>query len=237
MKTVVFIFFLFFINSFIGQEKTTIYCFPGQGSDERIFDSLVKDSNYVLKIITYSAPDENMDMKEFAKELSKQIDTTKEFVLFGVSLGGMICVELSEFLKPQKTIIIASVKNRKEFPKRYSFQKYLPIYKLVPGSLLLLGAKICQPIVEPDRNKSKAVFKSMLSRKDANYMKRTVSLVMNWERTSNTKSIYQIHGDNDHTLPLKNIKNPMFIVENGSHMMTLTNAKSVSCILNYILVR
>src|SRR5438046_2594666 len=103
-------------------QMKTIYCFPGQGSDKRIFDSLTISPDYQVKVIEYGTPQKHATMNSFARELAKQIDTTKPFVLLGVSLGGMICVELSEILKPEKTILISSAKNRNELPDRYTFQ-------------------------------------------------------------------------------------------------------------------
>lgn len=219
----------------LGQTSTTIYFFPGQGADKRIFDSLDIDPKYKINVIEYGTPDKHMAMNSFARLLSRQIDTTQDFILAGVSLGGMICVELNEILSPQKTIIISSAKNMNELPNRYRFQKIIPIYLLFPGSVLHAGAKILQPIVEPDRNKNKKTFKSMLNNKNSVYMKRTVSLIINWDRKLNTKTIYHIHGTHDHTLPIKKIKSPTYIVDKGSHMMTLTRAKEISAILNNIL--
>ena len=174
-------------------------------------------------------------MKEFAYSLINEIDTLHPYIFLGVSLGGMICVELNERLNPQKTIVISSAKNRNEFPFRYRFQKVVPLYQLFPKSFLLVGAKMMQPLVEPDRNNNKETFKSMLNEKNATYMKRTINLLIRWDRVENTKKVYHIHGNNDHTLPLKKIKNPDFILENGSHMMTLTRGTEISSILNCIL--
>lgn len=235
MRKVYALIIIFLALNFFGQTATTIYCFPGQGSDRRIFDSIDFDLQYKIKIIEYGSPEKHMTMNAFAKQLSSQIDTNNNFILLGVSLGGMICVELSEFLKPQKTIIISSAKNSNELPIRYNFQKVIPIYKLLPGSLLRAGARILQPIVEPDRKKNKKTFVSMLRNKKPVYMKRTVEMLINWDRKNNSKSIYHIHGEKDHTLPIKKIKDPKYKVINGSHMMTLTRAKEISKILDLIL--
>src|SRR5437762_11247016 len=99
-------------NGFGQSKKITIYCFPGQGSDKRLFDSLSIDPAFNVKVIEYTTPEKRMDLRSFAKHLSLQIDTTHKFVLLGVSLGGMICAEISEILNPEKTIIISSAKNR-----------------------------------------------------------------------------------------------------------------------------
>jgi len=223
------------MSTCFSQAKTTIYCFPGQGADKRLFDSLTVDSSYSIKVVEYGTPEKGMTMRSFAKILSEQIDTTEKFILLGVSLGGMICTELSEILKPEKTIVISSAKNRNELPFRYKFQKTIPIYKLFPGSFLLAGAKMLQPVVEPDRNKNKKTFKQMLAAKNGTYMKRTISLIINWGREANTGKIYHIHGTKDHTLPLKKIDAVDHKIEKGSHMMTLTNAKEVSEAIRLIL--
>src|SRR5690349_14675123 len=66
----------------------TIYCFPGQGSDKRIFDSLTLSPGYQLSVIEYGTPKKGSTMSSFARELAEQIDTTKPYILLGVSLGG-----------------------------------------------------------------------------------------------------------------------------------------------------
>ncbi len=217
------------------QDNLHVYLFPGQGSDYRLFDSLSWPTNVDTTIISYGTPEEGMSMKEFAKSLLPGIDTTQHYALVGVSLGGMICVELSELIKPEFTIIISSAKNSKELPFRYNFQKIIPIYQVVPGFLLTTGARIMQPIIEPDRSKNKETFKSMLKQKKPLYMKRTVDMVIGWNRKENFRKIYHIHGDNDHTIPIKNINDPYYLVENGSHMMTLTEGAKISKQINQII--
>ena len=234
-RTVIIILFLPVCTNIICQQKTNIYCFPGQGSDARIFDSIRVDAAlFDLVFVEYGTPEKCMDMKDFAYSLKNEIDTLNQYVLLGVSLGGMICVELAEILSPWKTVIISSAKSRNELPARYRFQKTIPLYRLFPKEFLLVGAKIMQPLVEPDRKNNKETFKNMLNKKNAIYMKRTINLIIKWERDTYAKKIYHIHGDNDHTLPLRYIQNPEFIVENGSHMMTLTRGTEISRILNCI---
>lgn len=213
------------------QQKTTIYFIPGQGSDKRLFDSLTIDSRYTKKYITYTLPEKRTTLKQYAKSISTQIDTSQAFILVGTSLGGMICSELSEILHPEKVIIISSAKNINELPFRYNFQKAIPLYRIFPGKFLLLSAKFLQPIVEPDRKHNKETFKSMLSSKDPKFIKRTIEMIIRWDRETNSKKIIHIHGDNDHTVPIKKVKCD-YVIPNGSHMMTLTRAKEISVIIN-----
>ncbi len=219
------------ISISIGKEKTTIYLFPGQGSDKRIFDSLSFDTSFVIRYIEYSTPEKGTTLPQYAKILSNQIDTSNEFILIGVSLGGMICVELCEMINPKKAIIISSAKNRSELPFRYKFQRVFPIYKVFSARFLLFGAKFLQPIVEPDRKKNKATFKSMLAQKNPKYIKRTIEMIIKWDRELYSNKVVHIHGDNDHTLPIRRI-NCDYRINHGSHMMTLTRFEIINEVLN-----
>lgn len=214
--------------------QTNIYLFPGQGSDKRLFSKFKFENRYIIHHISYPTPQKGINLREFAFKISKQIDTSQNYILIGVSLGGMICSELTDILHPQKTIIISSAKCRKELPVRYKFQKYIPINKIIPAKLVYWGAKILQPIVEPDRNEEEETFKSMIGSKSPKYLKRTANLIINWNKVSFSDKIIHIHGTNDHTLPFKHIKTD-YIIKNGSHMMALTKGGEINELISQIL--
>ena len=216
------------------KSKPTIYFLAGQGADHRLFQKLELAETYKIEHINYTVPEKGMTMTDYAEELATQIDTTKPFILIGTSLGGMLTTEMNEFLSPEKTIIIASAKSRDELPFRYRFQKKFPIYKLVTPKMAWLGAFVMQPLVEPDRNKEKDTFKQMLKDKDPLFLDRTIEMIINWNRTSYSEDIVHIHGNKDHTIPIRNIKYD-FLVDKGSHMMTLTKALEISHIIVSIL--
>jgi len=215
-------------------QKQVVYLIPGQGSDERLYKNIVLDSVVEVRHIRYFTPDKGWSMSDFARELAKQIDTTQSFSIVGVSLGGMLATEMAEFLHPKKVVIISSAKNRKEFPFRYRFQKAIPIHKIVPAWTDKIGAQILQPFVEPDRAKEKETFKAMLHDKDPKFLKRTIHMILEWNRLDYNRKIIHIHGDNDHTIPARNVTCD-FLVEGGSHMMVLTEGELISDILNYVL--
>ncbi|MDF2438066.1 MAG: hypothetical protein K0Q95_2442 [Bacteroidota bacterium] len=216
------------------QNRTTVYLFHGQGSDDRIFSKLHFGNDYKVVNIDFPLPDKHETIKSYALKLSSQIDTTSKFILIGMSLGGMICSELSDVLKPEHTIIISSAKCRKELPFRYRFQKDIPLNRIVPAGLIKAGALFLQPIVEPDRDKEEDTFKSMLKAKDPRYLKRTINMIVNWDKVNYSKDITHIHGNKDHTIPVENVKAD-HIIKDGSHMMTLTRAEELNAILQTIL--
>ncbi len=218
----------------IMNSKTTIYLIPGQGADHRIFNNFELDLKYNIKHIKWKVPTPKETLSEYAQRLAYQIDTSGKYILIGISLGGMVATEMAEFLKPEKVIIISSAKNRGELPGRYKFMSVLPINRIVPASLLKAGTFIAQPLVEPDRKNEKETFVAMIKAINPQFLKRTIDMIINWERLDNNKDIIHIHGTKDQTLPIKNIRYD-YKIDGGSHMMALTRGKEVSQIINSIL--
>lgn len=219
------------LNIYSQQSNPELYFIPGQGADERLFSNLTIDNDFTIKHIKYFVPERNTSLKEYARQLSSQIDTTQQFVLIGVSLGGMLAIEINEFLDPQKIIIISSAKSLYELPFRYRFQKVVPLYKLFSSRAIKRGASIMQPLVEPDRNNEKEIFINMLADKNKHFMKRSVQMIIKWDRKVYSKNIVHIHGDIDNTIPVKNV-NYNYLIDGGSHMITLTRPVEISNIIN-----
>lgn len=212
----------------LSAQKPIIYLLSGQGSDGRIFQEIQWDTaKYDVQYIPFLIPNRGEKMNGYAHRMAKSIDTSRLFYLVGVSMGGMICSEMLTFLTPQKVILISSAKCRTELPLRYRFQRYVPLYTLIPKGLMKIGAQIAQPIVEPDRKVKKEVFKAMLKAKNKTFLKRSARMIINWDKPETDSQIIHLHGNKDHTLPIREIKN-CIVVEGGSHMMTLTRSDEIS---------
>ena len=65
-------------------------------------------------------------MADYSRTLAQQIDTSRRFSIIGVSLGGMLAVEMSKYLQPEEVILIASAKTRDELPTKYRFFQKSP---------------------------------------------------------------------------------------------------------------
>lgn len=222
------------VNVSASDDTTIIYLFPGQGSDYRIYNNISWPGGYDTIHMHFPVPDKGESLKQYAFRFIPLIDTGTNFILIGMSLGGMICTELADTINPKKVILIASAKNSDELPWHYTFQKSIRLNRVVPKKTMKTGAVYLQPIVEPDSRENLDFFRSMLGIKDPAYMKRTVDMIINWERTEYDSSIIHIHGDCDNTIPLKNVQAD-YIIKKGSHMMVYTRADEISKILKKIL--
>ncbi len=233
---VVFGLFLFVKICYSQEDTIKIYLIPGQGSDYRIFEKIKPKGSFDTVYIHYPNVREckKCDLGEYAELIAKQIDTTERFILVGVSLGGMISSELTEKINPELTILLSSAKCRDELAVRYRFQKYIPLYWIFPKRLIKWGSYVMQPLVEPDRKNNKDTFVAMLKAKDPKFLKQTIRMVTHWDKKNYNDKIVHIHGNIDKTIPIRNVK-PDYIIENGSHMMSLTRGDEINSLIEKIL--
>jgi len=211
-----------------------IYLIPGQGADHRLFSKLQLDASFNIHHITFEVPKAGYLMPDYARQLSKQIDTSQPYILLGVSIGGMLATEMTDFLNPVKTIVVSSAKSKNEIPLLYTIQSKLNLHKLIPGWFSKIAALILQPFYEPISKKEKELFKQMIKDKDPVFMRRTINMIVNWDRTTFNPSIIAIHGNSDNTLPIRHVQVD-HLVDKGSHLMILTKAEELSHLINKIL--
>jgi len=80
---------------------------------------------------TWIKPLKNESLNSYAFRMTKFIDS-KNPILVGVSLGGVLVQEISKIIKCEKIIIISSIKSRSELPVSMKMAKYTNIHKLLP---------------------------------------------------------------------------------------------------------
>ena len=209
-----------------------IYLLPGQGADCRLFEKIIFPYDTIH--LEFPIPDKNSSLREYAYEFIPRINTNRPFILLGVSMGGMICSELADTLSPEKVIIISSSKCRNELPGKYTFQRYIPINKMIPKKAIHWGARFFSPRVEPGRRQD-TIFAIMLQEKEPVYLKRTVNMIINWNKKTCNSTLIHIHGDGDHTLPIRNVKYD-YLIPGGTHMMVYLRGKELSTLINRILL-
>jgi pimeloyl-ACP methyl ester carboxylesterase len=209
-----------------------LYCIPGQGADERAF-ALLKIDGFEVVALRYIEPIAGESLRAYATRMAEQIDPSQPFSLLGVSLGGMIAVEITDMLKPINTILISSAKHSDEIRGKYNLVRRMRSYRWVSGSFLIAGTLITQTIVEPVDAACRAFFRSMILRKSPFFMKEAARMVMEWDRTKSPEGIIHIHGSHDHTIPVAHVKAD--IVVNSGHMFILEQPEFASKLISAVL--
>ena len=211
--------------------KTHIYFVPGLAASSKIFEHIfLSEKHFQLHFLEWMMPlSKNESLTNYTQRFSTKIKH-KNPILVGVSFGGILVQEISKIIDCKKVIIISSVKSNKEFPKRFKLAQITKIYKLFPSKIIADIENYDHYFFNEYLKKRAKLYKTYLSVRDANYLQWAIHNVLHWQQNKPLAKIIHIHGKKDEVFPIKHIKNSIEI-ENGTHVMILNKAKTISKIL------
>jgi pimeloyl-ACP methyl ester carboxylesterase len=214
-----------------------VYLIPGLGYDHRIFSNLdLKGLSH--QFINWIEPVKDESMHEYATRLFRDIPTNdEEVVLIGHSLGGIVAQEIASEMNIKQIILLSSIKSRKELPLFFKILKPLKLYKLFRKEMVIKTIKYWGTKHGFISSSEKDLFRSMVGSQTNNYLQWALKVLSGWRPGSTPlqTKIIQIHGNKDLTFPIKLIKSPNEVIENGSHVMVYTQPTMISeLILKYI---
>jgi hypothetical protein len=210
--------------------KLHVYCIPGLGVNQQLFKNL-KLTNCKVTHIQWLTPVKGETLPEYAMRLAQQIDTSKPFVLIGVSFGGMCSIEIAKRLAPVKTFLISSSKVRSELPKSLRFLSILPGHQLLSDTIFLKGARIVKNKLGVTAEMEQD-FEEMLTPPPDGYFSKAVDMIVNWQNEEYPSNVFHIHGNADDVLPYKEDVMYNYIVQDGSHMMVVDRGEEISEVIN-----
>ncbi|REE79958.1 pimeloyl-ACP methyl ester carboxylesterase [Lutibacter oceani] len=215
--------------------KTHIYFVPGLAASSKIFEYLkLPKETFELHFLEWLMPlSENEKIEDYAKRMA-QLVREENPVLIGVSFGGIMVQEMSKHLNAKKIILISSVKNRNELPKRLKVIQKTWVYKLFPSKSINNIEDFSKYAFGDFAKKRVKLYKEYLSVRNSNYLNWAIYNVLHWKQKKTLKNIIHIHGTEDHVFPIKHIKNCISI-DKGTHVMILNKANTISKIITQVL--
>lgn len=211
--------------------KTHLYFVPGLAANIKIFERIsLPEEHFELHFLDWILPTSiDESIQDYAQRLCAKIQH-KNPILIGVSFGGIIVQEMSKIMNCKKVIIISSVKNNKEFPKRFKLAQITKAYKLFPSKVIANIESYERYFFNDYLKKRAELYKIYLSVRDKKYLQWAIYNVLHWRQEESISGIIHIHGKKDEVFPIKYIKKAIEI-ENGTHVMILNKAKTISEIL------
>lgn len=211
--------------------KTHLYFVPGLAADTKIFERIsLPEEHFELHFLDWMPPTSiDESIQDYAQRLCVKIQH-KNPLLIGVSFGGIMVQEMSKIIDCKKIIIISSVKNNKEFPKRLKLAQITKAYKLFPSKVIANIESYERYFFNDYLKKRAELYKIYLSVRNKEYLQWAIYNVLHWKQEESIPGILHIHGKKDEVFPIKYIKNAIEI-DNGTHVMILTKAKTISEIL------
>lgn len=207
-----------------------VYFISGLGADERIFKNISLPSGYEMKHIPWQPATMEESIQGYARRLARDIDENEPFILAGLSFGGLVAIEISKFLKPEKLILFSTVETRKELPEIYRLAGKLSLYRFVPVSGYFLRLPIMDWLFGPLDESAKILLRDFIEDYDPIFMKWAIKELTKWQNLDVFKPHVHIQGSIDKLFPLR-LLNPNYVIPNAGHLCVFTHANQVNEIL------
>jgi pimeloyl-ACP methyl ester carboxylesterase len=214
---------------------TKVYLIPGLGADSRLFKNILLPAGYEVVLVDWLIPNETDTLINYSQEIVNQYHIIDNSIVIGVSLGGMISVEIAKQVKLNKVILISSIKTSSEAPWYFKFFRRLPVYKAIPGKLMTHLGFLVKPMFGKMNSDDLALFKSMLQNSSPIFLKWAMRSALYWKNDVEFSNLYHIVGNKDLVFPYQNIKNPTAVIKDGTHIMVFDKAAEINVLLADIL--
>ncbi len=204
-----------------------IYFIPGLGADERMF---AHQSEFFegSACIRWVSPGEAKSLEDYTGKLAEQVDSSSPFVLVGVSMGGMIALELAKVIKPKAVFLISSAKGPQELPWAMGLLKVFPVHRFFSPKILLGIPFFLHWLFGVRSSACKKVFGAMLRDIDDRFVKWAVNSIVHWKKPDLLPiSVFQLHGDDDHVISCPKDKE-VEKIGNGGHMMVFEQSDTIN---------
>lgn len=211
-----------------------VYFISGLGADRRAFYKIQLPPGYEPVHLDWIVPVKNETLPDYAKRFSEVIKKGEEFILIGLSFGGMLASEIAKIISPKKLIIISSLSSYKELPWYFKLAGKLGIHKILTPSIYK-QATILNRFMGTGNKEMKAIVYSYVNNIDPAFIRWSLNVILHWSHTERLSDLVHIHGSNDHLLPYRYVQAD-YIIKNGGHLMVMNKADEVNTILRKVLL-
>ena len=183
------------------------------------------------RVVEFIEPLVGESLNEYAKRFSKKFDPNCFIV--GVSFGGIVAAEISRLIKPKGCILISTVRNAGQLPRKWSVAR-LAGGGMSSRSLVVIGRGMSL-LPRPLQSKTTRRL-SQLAGAEKLWYQWAISAVVDWRTEGDADAVptCHIHGENDEVFPIRRTE-PNVVVRGGGHSIAVTHTDDVAvAILNFL---
>jgi pimeloyl-ACP methyl ester carboxylesterase len=210
-----------------------VYMISGLAADKGVFKNLVLPAEYDVFYLEWIPPVKNESLPDYSIRLAEKIDLSKPFILIGLSLGGMIAVEIAKHYVPEKLIIISSIPSSKYLPFYFNIVRKAGLHKFVPVSLLK-SASLVKRLFTAETSQDKIYLRKVIKQSDPVFIRWAMNAILHWPPSEVPASYVHIHGSGDEILPLRYTK-ATHIIKGGGHLMIMNRSGEINEIFKEVL--
>ena len=205
------------------------YFISGIAADGRLFRRIRLPVGFEPVYLNWIKPLHDESLEHYALRLAEKINKDEPFILIGTSLGGIVATEIALKYKPVAVIIIGSVPVVSQLPGYFRIAEKLKLYKMIPGSLYNISAKIKHYFTREDAEDKKIIIQ-MITETDPAFIIWGIRAVLKWRNEQIPASLYHLHGTRDEMFPYA-YTSPTHTIQKGDHVIVITRHEEVNNIL------
>jgi len=206
-----------------------IYAIPGLGADRRLYQN-IKIPNTELVAFDWPEMREGSSLADYAKKLSEQVARSEPCCLMGVSMGGMVALELARIVQPERTFLISSWKSPEEFPQSIKALSKVKLTSLINDWTMRLSMPLVKFTLGAESKEDEELLEDMINSLSVEQLRIGAEAILSWKGCQLPKEVVHIHGDNDRVMPIDKIKDPI-VIKGGGHTMVYNRAEVINKIL------
>ena len=205
----------------------TAYFISGLGADRRIFKHLQLPSGIILKYIDWIEPEKNESLQDYCKRLSAQIDAEDDFILIGLSFGGIVAIEINKILPSKLVVLISTVSQKTELPVLFRIINRLKIHKILPSTFYKWHNSFINWYFGAKTKEEINLLHEFLKSSSKSYLKWSVNQVLYWNNVERPSNVFHIHGTADKIFPCSRIQADVKVT-GGDHLMVYDMPSQIS---------
>jgi len=209
-----------------------VYFICGLAADRRVFKHIVLPPSHEPVYLDWIRPEQHESLSNYALRMAKNIDTNENFSLIGLSMGGMIAIEIAKKFPPAFTLLISSIPSSEHLPKYYRVAGSFKLQQFIPISLIRRVA-VLKRLFTTETSEDKEMLKDMIRKSDPYFIRWAMNAVLSWENRNIPENLFQIHGGRDAILPGRYTA-PTHTILTGGHLMIMNHASEINVILEKI---
>ncbi len=215
------------------KEKVNLYVVSGLGADFSVLQRIDFPSEHQVVFLDWLMPEKKEHLEHYVARMADRIDDSKPFSLLGYSFGGLIVQEIARLKRPQKTIILGSIRSGAEKSSLLKFGHNTRLFRYMAQRFLNPNFLPMRYALHYLFGASSSNLLSYFTIRDYGYLKWSLTEIGKWQAQP-LEGVIQILGDKDRVFPIKNSK-PDYVISGGTHLFPITKSKALSAIIKKVL--
>jgi pimeloyl-ACP methyl ester carboxylesterase len=204
-----------------------VFLITGFALDKRAF-SLLNFNADIYQFIDLIPVVKGETLREYALRLGEGIGMQPEDIIGGVSLGGMLALEIAKAVKVRGVILIASCTHPRQI--RPQFLIFAPLAPFVPEFLIRRIFLLIPLILKWQKMLSptgQALLADIMGSFPPSLLKSLPPLIRNWSGQKPPANFRHIHSEGDWLIKPHGSKDELRILKGKNHLITVSHPKEV----------